>query len=61
MRHSFFNSFGLRDTYREKAPSNKTKVLKKSMNLGIWVVVTLNQLFIRGSYTEIKFSEKRSR
>ena len=49
------------DTYREKAPSNKTKVLKKSMNLGIWEVVTLNQLFIRGSYTEIKFSEKRSR
>ena len=61
MRHSFFNSFGLRDTYSEKAPSNKTQVLTKSMNLSIWVVVTLNQLFIRGSYTEIKFSEKRSR
>ena len=26
------------------------------MNMGIWVVRTLNQLFIGGSYTEIKFS-----
>ena len=26
--------------------------------MGIWVVVTLNQLFIRGSYTEIKLLKK---
>ena len=28
------------------------------MDGGIWVVRTLNQLFIRGSYTQIKFSKK---
>ena len=29
------------------------------MNMNIWVVVgTTNQLFIRGSYTEIEFSKK---
>ena len=28
------------------------------MNMDIWVGSTLNQLFIRGSYTEIKFSKK---
>ena len=26
--------------------------------MGIWVIGTLNQLFIRGSYTEIKFSKE---
>ena len=38
-----------KDTYREKAPSNKTPALTKSTNMGIWVVGTSNQLFIRGS------------
>ena len=31
-----------RDTHREKAPSNKTPGLTKSMNMDIWVVGTLN-------------------
>ena len=39
----------IKDTYREKAPSNKTPALTKSTNMGIWFVVTSNQLFIRGS------------
>ena len=39
----------LKDTHREKAVSNKTPALTKSTNMGIWVVGTLNQLFIRGS------------
>ena len=39
----------LKDTHREKAPSNKTPALTKSTNMGIWVVGTSNQLFIRGS------------
>ena len=30
----------------------------KSMNMCIWEIGTLNQLFIRGSYTEIKFPRK---
>ena len=38
-----------KDTHREKAPSNKTPTLRKSTNMGVWAVGTLNQLFIRGS------------
>ena len=37
------------DTHREKAPSNKTPALKNSTNMGIWVIGTSNQFFIRGS------------
>ena len=37
-----------KDTHREKAPSNKTPVLIKSTNIGIWIVGTTNQLFTRG-------------
>ena len=32
----------------KKAPLNKTPNLTKSMNMGIWAVCTLNQLFVRG-------------
>ena len=32
----------LKDTHREKALSNKTPVLTKSKNVGIWVVITSN-------------------
>ena len=39
----------VKDTHREKAPSNKTPALRKSTNVGVWAVSTLNQLFIRGS------------
>ena len=46
------------DIHREKAPSNRTPVLTKSMNMGIWVVGGLNQLFITDSLTETKFSKK---
>ena len=48
----------LKDTHREEASSNKTQALTKSFNVDIWLVGTSNQLFIRGSYTEIKFSKK---
>ena len=58
MRHSLFNRFGIKDTLRENALSNKTQALTKSM--GIRVVVTLNQLFVRGYFTEIKFSKIQS-
>ena len=40
-----------KDAHQEKAFSNKTRTLTRSINLDIWS----NQLFIRGSYTEIKF------
>ena len=36
-------------TQREKAPSDKTQSLSKSMTMGIWVVDSSNQLFIRDS------------
>ena len=40
--------FEVKNTHREKVPSNETLVLTKSTNMGIWVVGTLNQLFISG-------------
>ena len=43
-----------KDTYRENASQNKTQTLRKNMNMDIWVVNTLNQLFIRGSFSKIK-------
>ena len=52
------NDRWIKDTCREKARSNKTPALTKSMNMDIWVVSTSNQLFIRGSETETKFSNK---
>ena len=47
----------IKDTHREKATSNKTPVLKKSTNMGMWHVGTSNQLFVRGSQTETKVSK----
>lgn len=41
----------------ENAPSYKTQALKKIINMGIWVVDTWSQVFIRSSYTEFKFSK----
>ena len=50
--------FCLKDTQREKAPSNKTTVVMKSINMDIWVVGTSNQLFLKDPQTETKFSKK---
>ena len=44
-----------KDTHTENAPWNKTQALTKSMNVGIWVIGTSNQLFVRGSYAQINF------
>ena len=40
---------------RENTPLNKTQAIAKSMNMDIWVVSTLNLLFIGDSYTQVKF------
>ena len=48
----------IKDIHREKAPSNKTPALTKSMNMDSWLVVTSNQLFRKGSYSEKKFPKK---
>ena len=39
----------LKDTQKEKVPSNKTPAITKSMNMDILVVGTSNQLFARNS------------
>ena len=36
-----------KDTERGKAPSNETPALAEITNMGIWVVVTTNELFLR--------------
>ena len=36
------NINSVKDTHREKAPSNKTPAITKSRNMDIWVVCTLN-------------------
>ena len=51
-------NLNLKDTHRENALTNKTQGLTKSMNMDIWVLSALNKVFIRASYTEIKFSKK---
>ena len=48
----------LKDTHRENAPSNKNQTLTESMHIDIWIVGTLNELFIRDSYTEVNFSQQ---
>ena len=40
------------------APSYKTEVPTKSMNINIWITVTENQLFRRDSYALIIFLKK---
>ena len=40
----------IKDTHREKTPSNKIPALRKSMNMDVWAVGTLNQLFIYKSF-----------
>ena len=54
------NDFNIKNSHREKAPSNKTQPLTKTMNMDIWVVGTVNQFFIRDSNIETKFSKKQS-
>ena len=39
----------VKDTHREKAPSNETPALTKSTIMAIWIVSTTNELFIRDS------------
>ena len=56
--HIFNRSISVEDTHREKVPSSKTPALTESTNMNIWVVVTLNQLFIGVSQTKTKFSKK---
>ena len=38
-------------------PQVELKHLQEVWNTGIWVIGTLNQLFMRGSYTQTKFKK----
>ena len=49
----------IKGNHREKPPSNKTLKYTKSANKAVSVVGTTNQLFIRGSEAETKFSKKK--
>ena len=51
-----FSTF--KDTHGEKTRSNKTEGLTKSIHMYIWANGILNQLFMRDSYTQNKFSKK---
>ena len=48
----------IKDTRRESTPSNKTQAITKIMNMDILLIGTLNQIFIRGSYTQIVVFKK---
>ena len=55
----FDPALAFKDTGKKSTSSNKTKELTKSTNMRIWEIDRLNRPFIRGSYTENKFSKKR--
>ena len=40
--------FAVKDTQRERIPSNGAPVLSESMNMKCWVVGTSNRLFVEG-------------
>ena len=47
----------LNDTHKENTLSIKTQAPTRSMNMNISLVVTLNQLFARGSYDKKIFKK----
>ena len=48
----------IKDTPKENTHSNKSQAFTKSINMKIWVIDTLNYLFKKDSYTQIKSSKK---
>ena len=49
------------DTHEKNRPSDKTETPAKSMNMYIWPISVLNQLFIQVSYTQLKLKKKKKR
>ena len=58
--NGIINDLDITDTQWKNTVSNRTQVVTKTIDMGIWVVGTLIQIFIKGSYTETKFSKKES-
>ena len=54
----FSDIYDFKNTHRGNKSSNKSETLTKSVNINIWAVDTLTQLFKRGSDTQIDFSKK---
>ena len=52
------NLSNLMNIHREKAQSNKTPALMKSINMYIWVVCTSNKVFRSSSCTKINIFQK---
>ena len=46
------------DTHKENIPSNTTQAVMGCINLDILKTGTLNELFVRGPYTQIIFLKK---
>ena len=40
-----------KDTHKGSTPSSKTQVLMKITNMDIWLIGTMNQIFVRGFNT----------
>ena len=58
--NGIINDLDIKDTQWKNTVSNRTQVVTKTIDMGIWVVGTLIQIFIKSSYTETKFSKKES-
>ena len=59
--YSKLKQLHFKDIHRENTPSNKTEVVTKIMNMNILPTGTLNQLILRGSYTQTTFSKKKKK
>ena len=46
-----------KDTHGKNTSSNKIAALTKSMNIYIWAIATVNQLFVRGLKLKLTFSK----
>ena len=55
---NYFRAEWVKDTHRENILCNKTEALAKGLNMYIWAIGVLSQLFIRDSYIQVKFSKK---
>ena len=49
----------LKDTHREKAPSNKTPALTKSTDMGIWIPWYIKSTLYKSFLTETKSSKNK--
>lgn len=51
-------SYKVKDIHWENTSSSKTQAFTKSANLDLWIIGSLNQIFLNGFYNPIKFSNE---